>query len=142
MAGQVEALDNCRILKNSTAFAWYDKDVLAVSGPGEFWELKPGRVIIATGNYETPMIFDNNDLSGIFTVGALQRLMHGDHIRPGNRAVVAAQVDEGYAIAKQLMEAGVNVIGIVDPRNKGTALSAADVHGVKEADAPLFSGSS
>lgn len=140
MAEQVEALDNCRILKNSTAFAWYDEDILAVSGPGEFWELKPGRTIIATGCYEHPMIFGNNDLPGIFTAGALQRLMHGDNIRPGNRAVVAAQVDEGYAAAKQLVEAGVNVIAIVDSRNKETALSAANTHDVAGADAPLFSG--
>ena len=140
MVGQLEALDNCTVLKNSIAFAWYDEDVLAVSNPGEYWELKPGRVIIATGSYETPMIFDNNDLPGIFTVGALQKLMHGDHVRPGNRAVVAAQANEGYAIAKQLVEAGVNVIGIVDPRNKETALSAAVAHGVKKASAPLIFG--
>jgi hypothetical protein len=31
---------NCRVLKGATAFAWYDKGLLAVSRPAEFRELK------------------------------------------------------------------------------------------------------
>ncbi len=46
---------------------WYDEGILAVSRPAELWEMRPGRVIVATGSYENPMIFENNDLPGIFT---------------------------------------------------------------------------
>lgn len=140
LAEQVEALENCCILKDSIAFAWYDEDILTVSSPGVFWELKAKRVIVATGSYETPMVFQNNDLPGIFTVGALQRLMHWDFIRPGHRAVVAAHGDEGYIIAKQLMEAGVAVAGIIDSHEKEISQAAMQTCGIDIADVPLFSG--
>jgi NADPH-dependent 2,4-dienoyl-CoA reductase/sulfur reductase-like enzyme len=138
LARQVEQLDNCRVLKNATAFAWYDEGVLAVSRPGEFWELKPGRVIIASGSYETPMVFENNDLPGIFTAGGLQRLMNGYQIRPGLRAVVVTPNDEGYDMARQLSDAGVRVTGIVDTRPEIDVLSAAGTHDLEKTGIPLY----
>jgi sarcosine oxidase subunit alpha len=140
LARNAEQLGNCSVLKNGTAFAWYDEGILAVSRPGEFWELKPERTIVATGSYETPSVFDNNDLPGIFTAGALQRLMHGYHIRPGNRAVVATSVDDGYSVARQLMEADVGVAGIIDPRQNEAVLSAAATYELKETDVTFFAG--
>jgi sarcosine oxidase subunit alpha len=117
LAKEIEQRPGCRVMKEATAFAWYDEDVLAVTRPGEFWEIKPRRVIVATGSYENPMVFENNDLPGIFLAGALQRLMHGDFIRPGEKAVVVTNNSRGHAVAAQLMAAGVDVAGIVDQRS-------------------------
>jgi sarcosine oxidase subunit alpha len=140
LAQEVEGSMNCRVLKNATAFAWYDEGILAVSRPAEFWELKPGRVIVATGSYENPMIFENNDLPGIFTAGALQRLMHGYYIRPGRKAVVATCHKYGYTVASQLMDAGVTVTGIVDDRSDEKVLSFPEARKLKEANIPLYPG--
>ena len=107
---------HCHVLKNTLAFAWYDEGVLAAIRPGEFWEFEPQCTIIATGGYETPAVFENNDLPGIFLAGGIQRLMHGDGILPGKRAVMITNNDEGYIIAKQLHEAGVSVAAVVDSR--------------------------
>ncbi len=140
LALEVERSANCRVLKHATAFAWYDEGILAVSRPAEFWEMRPGRVIIATGSYENPMIFENNDLPGIFTVGGLQRLMHGYYMRPGRKAVVATCNEQGYTIARQLMDAGVTVSGIVDERSEKDALSSCEARTLKEAGIALYAG--
>ena len=107
LAKKMEEMTNGSVLKGATAFAWYDEGILAVSRPYEFWELRPVRVIIATGSYENPMVFENNDLPGIFLSTGLQRLMHRFYIRPGNQAVVAACNNNGYVISQQLIDAGV-----------------------------------
>jgi sarcosine oxidase, subunit alpha len=136
----VEGLTGCRVLKGATAFAWYDDGYLAVSRPGEFWELRPGRTIIATGSYDNPMVFENNDLPGIFLSGGLQRLMHRFFIRPGHRAVVATCNDGGYAIAQQLLDSWVNVAGIVDDRSEKEIFASPEAKRIKAMRIPVFSG--
>jgi sarcosine oxidase subunit alpha len=128
-----EQLDNCRMLTDATVFAWYDEGILAVAREGEFWELRPKKVIVATGSYENPLVFDNNDLPGIFPAGGLQRLMHGDFIRPGERAAVITHNDNGYRLASQLVDAGVAVAAIADPREEEQALASIEAQKAKEA---------
>jgi len=117
-------LTNCRVMTGATAFAWYDEDVLAVVREGELWELKPKRVVVATGSYENPMVFENNDLPGIFLAGGLQRLMHRDFVRPGNKAAVVTDNDRGYRLAHQLLDAGVAVAAVIDQRPEDQVLAS------------------
>ncbi len=121
LATRLEDLESCRILRGATAFGWYDEDILAVMAPGELWELRPQRTIIATGSYETPMTFANNDLPGVFLAEGLQRLMHRDFLRPGRRATVATEDDRGYAVALELLAVGVEVAAVVDRREPDRA---------------------
>lgn len=123
---EIKQRENCRVLNRATAFAWYDEGILAVVREGEFWELKPRRVIVASGSYENPMLFENNDLPGIFLAGGLQRLMHRNFIRPGNRAVVVANNDGGYRLVSQLLDAGVGVAAIIDNRNEEQVAASAE----------------
>lgn len=135
---RVEKLENCRIFKSAAAFAWYDEGILAVSQPGVLWELNPSRVIITTGSYEHPMVFENNDLPGIFSAGAIQRLLHRDHIRPGHQAAVVTSNDNGYTIAGQLLEAGVNLSGVIDNRSREDIFSLHEAQSFLKKDIVLF----
>lgn len=134
----VEQFDNCRVLTGATAFAWYDEGILAVVREGELWVLTPKRMIVATGSYENPMVFENNDLPGIFLAGGLQRLMHRDFVRPGSRAVVAGNNDRGYGLAHQLLDAGVAVAAIIDNRPQAQALASDTARQAKDAAIPIY----
>ena len=46
LAKEIERRHGCRVLKEAAAFAWYDEEILAVSRPGEFWELKQWVVLV------------------------------------------------------------------------------------------------
>jgi sarcosine oxidase subunit alpha len=138
LAEEVEGRGNCRVFTGATAFAWYDEGILAVAREGELWEMRPRRVIVATGSYENPMIFKNNDLPGIFLAGGLQRLMHRDFIRPGNRAVVVTINDTGYVLARQLTDAGVAVAGIVDNRPEEKVFASSEARKAKDADIAVY----
>ena len=130
---KVMQLANCRVVTAATAFAWYDEGILAVVRKGELWELKPRCVVIATGSYENPMVFENNDLPGIFLAGGLQRQMHRDFIRPGNTAVVVTNNDRGYGMAHQLMDAGVAVAAIIDNRPDEKIFSSMEIQKAMDA---------
>jgi len=130
---EIIRLANCRVVTAATAFAWYDEGILAVVREGELWEMKPKRVVVATGSYENPMVFENNDLPGIFLAGGLQRLMHRDFIRPGNTAVVVTNNNRGYGLAHQLMDAGVAVAAIIDNRQDEKAVASIEAQRAKDA---------
>jgi sarcosine oxidase, subunit alpha len=138
LTAEVMQLTNCRVVTAATAFAWYDEDILAVVRDGELWEMKPKRVVVATGSYENPMVFENNDLPGIFLAGGLQRLMHRDLIRPGNTAVVVTDNDRGYRLSHQLMEASVAVAAIIDNRPDAQALASGAARKAKDATIPVY----
>jgi len=140
LAAEIERRSGCRVLKEALAFAWYDEDILAVTRPGEFWELSPRRVIVATGSYETPLVFENNDLPGIFPAGALQRMMHADFMRPGERAVVVAGNSRGYAMVDQLQAAGVAVTGVVDQRNAAHVAACRAAQQTRAAGCAVYAG--
>jgi sarcosine oxidase subunit alpha len=140
LTAAVEQIDNCRVLTGATAFAWYDEDILAVVRQGELWALKPQRIIVAAGSYDNPMVFENNDLPGIFLAGGLQRLMHRDFIRPGTRAVVATDNGRGYDLAQQLVEAGVAVAAVIDSRPQEQALASDAARQAGDAAISIYPG--
>ena len=128
MVNKLTQSERLHIMNNTIAFGWYEEDVLAATRPGEFWEFEPQCTIISTGAYETPLVFENNDLPGIFLAGGIQRLMHRDGVLPGRRAVVVTGTDDGYVIAKQLLQAGVAVAGVADSRNSLTSDTCPEKH--------------
>jgi sarcosine oxidase subunit alpha len=135
---EIMRLATCRVVTAATAFAWYDEDVLAVVREGELWEMRPKHVVVATGSYENPMVFADNDLPGIFLAGGLQRLMHRDFIRPGKTAVVVTNNDRGYRLAHQHMDAGVAVAAIIDHRPEAQALASGAARKAKDAAIPIY----
>ena len=89
-------------------------------------------MIVATGSIEQPTIFRNNDLPGIMLGGAAQRLIRHYGVRPGQKAVVLATTDEGYCVALDLVEAGVSVMLVTDPRSGGeTGTFEAQLHSAR-----------
>ena len=66
--------------------------------------------------------------------------MHRFYMRPGNKAVVATHNDDGYAVAQQLLDAGVAVAGIVDDRSDKEIFSSPDADKLKQAGIPVYPG--
>jgi sarcosine oxidase subunit alpha len=79
--------------------------------------LRAGRVVLATGALEQPLVFRNNDLPGIMHGSAAQRLLRRYGVRPGTRAVILTANDFGYGVALDLAEAQIDVAAIVDLRS-------------------------
>ncbi len=103
--------------------------------------MKPGRVIVATGSYENPMIFENKVVRDIYS-GCLAAsdawLFLCNHRSYGKRFGTCNE--QGYTIARQLIDAGVTISGIIDDRSDKEILSSCEARKLNEANIPLYAG--
>jgi sarcosine oxidase subunit alpha len=116
LAGRVKESPNIEVLSGATVFAHYQDNLLTILHGNELVKLRAKTVVLATGAYEIPIQFENNDLPGIMLASAAQRLIHHYGVKPGNTAVVVTVNDQGYRAALDVLNAGVEVAAVVDSR--------------------------
>jgi len=73
-------------------------------------------VIAATGAYEQPAVFRNNDLPGVMLASAAQRLIYRYAVKPMNRAIALVANKDGYQAVLDLVAHDVTVMAVVDLR--------------------------
>ena len=141
-----ERLTRCahvQVMRRTTAVGYYDSDVVtliesvpagaqqpagardgrsrtsrASTVPRErYWVVRAGLVVLATGAIEQPLIFCNNDRPGIMLAGAAHEYLRRYAVAAGRRVLVATNNDSAYATARDLQQAGVEVIAIADSRH-------------------------
>lgn len=116
----VEAVENhanIHVLKQATCNAWFTDNYLPVIQGKRMYKVRATQCLIASGSFDQPVIFRNNDLPGVMLTSAAQRLMKLYAVKPGKRAVVLTGNDDGYLAALDLHEQGVQVAALVDMRN-------------------------
>jgi sarcosine oxidase subunit alpha len=116
LVAKVTAHDRIRVMTDTMCTGWYSDNWLPLIKDNRLYKLRAGALVVASGCYEQPLIFHNNDLPGIMLGSAAQRLMRLYGVKPGNRAVVATANGDGYGVALDLLDAGVEVACIVDVR--------------------------
>jgi len=112
----VEGHANIRVLKQATCNAWFTDNYLPVIQGKRMYKVRATQCLIASGSFDQPVIFRNNDLPGVMLTSAAQRLMKLYAVKPGQRAVVLTGNDDGYLAALDLHEQGVEVAALVDMR--------------------------
>ena len=125
MAASVAQASNIEVMSNATVFGFYQDNLLGILNEDALVRLRAGKVVLATGSYETPVLFEDNDLPGIMLASAARRLVGLYGVRPGTTAVVATETDRGYSAALELIDAGVEVSAVCDSRPASTESGAA-----------------
>jgi len=140
--GALAAMENVRLLTRTTVTGYFDHnfligvervtDHLGPAAPAHLprqrlWRIRAGQVVLATGAFERPLIFANNDRPGIMLAGAMRAYLNRFAVRPGRRAVVVTNNDSAYPTALELARAGVGIAAVVDlrPDVKGPAAQTA-----------------
>ncbi|RAZ77241.1 2Fe-2S iron-sulfur cluster-binding protein [Mesorhizobium atlanticum] len=121
LSSRLAALPNLKLLTGTVCNGWYEDNWLPLIQGDRLHRTRAREVILATGAIEQPAVFRNNDLPGIMLGGAAQRLIRHYGVRPGQSAVVLAANDDGYRTALDLLDAGLSVVELVDPRPAGEA---------------------
>jgi len=111
---------NIRVMTEAAVIGWYTDNWLAVVRGKRLYKLRAKSLIVATGCWEQPIVFRNNDLPGVMLGSAAQRLINLWGVKPGTRTVVATADDLGYGTALDLLDAGCEVAAIVDLREDPT----------------------
>jgi sarcosine oxidase, subunit alpha len=144
-----------RLLTRTLAFGLYDHNLVCASeslsdtvsagalGPGRLrerlWKIRARHIVAATGAFERPMIFPNNDRPGVMLAGAADKYAQAFGVACGRRVVIAANSDSAYGIAASLRAAGVNVIALIDRRARADIDSAAADGAAGSAGLKVFS---
>ncbi len=102
-------------------------------------KMRARAVIVASGVFEQPAVFHNNDLPGTMLASAAQRLIYRYAVRPMRSAVVLTANEDGYAAALDLQANAIRVEAVVDLRNKPDVDSPAAAR-LSQAGTRIYSG--
>ena len=105
-----------QVWTSATVFGLYEENYLGIQRGKRMIRLRAREVVVATGGWERPLVFENNDLPGVLLGSAAQRLLTLEHCRLDGTAVVVTDGAQGYRVARQLAAAGTKVAAIVDIR--------------------------
>ena len=120
LIANLQALGSVKVMQGCSCFGLYEGNLLGVLQPSphpmvveRLVHVRAQRIVVATGAYETPLLFPNNDLVGVMLSSAVERLIRLHGIVPGSRAVIVADGKRGEEVANDLREAGEAVVATV-----------------------------
>jgi sarcosine oxidase subunit alpha len=136
---ELAALPNVTHLQNATVWGYREHNYLMVTerAPANpsllerTWRVRAGHVITATGAIERGLVFGNNDRPGVMLASAVQTYVNRYGVAPGKRAVIFTNNTSAYAVAADLVAAGVEVRAIVDSRDAVPDEARAMVPGIE-----------
>jgi len=123
----------------SSVIAFFPEGELMVDGPGGVYLVRPQAVVIATGASEKTIAFPGWTLPGIMGAGAAQTLVNVHGVLPGKRVLIAGAGNVGLIVSYQLLQAGADVVGIVEASH---GVSGYEVHldRVRREGVPIYPG--
>ena len=103
----------------------------------ELVTIKAKKIIIATGASENVVRFKGWTKPGVMGAGAAQTMVNVNHVKPGHRVVMLGSGNVGLIVSYQLMQAGCEVVGLVEaaPKVGGYAVHAAKI---RRAGVPIY----
>ena len=116
LVAEVEAEAGITVMTGALCNGWFADNYLPVIRGNRMYKVRAAEVVLATGALEQPAVFRNNDLPGVMLGSAAQRLIRLYGVRPGRQGLVLAGHDNGYGVALDLLDAGVEVAAVVDLR--------------------------
>lgn len=128
LLADLRARGNVTLRRNCMATGLYDhgyllaRESLADHDPDQgiprqrLWRIRAEQVVTATGALERPLSFACNDVPGVMLASAVRDFITDYGVAPGQRIVVVTNNDDAYRTALTALEAGLDVVAIVDAR--------------------------
>lgn len=116
LLAKVNAETRIRILVDTCAVGYYKDHWLPLVSAERMLKMRAKSVVVASGAFEQPAVFRNNDLPGVMLASAAQRLMFRYGVKPMDQAVILAANADAYRVALGLLAQGVGVVAVVDLR--------------------------
>ncbi len=138
LIARLRSISGVEILSRAYCFGLYEGNLLGVlqanphAGAIErLIHLRAKSVVVATGAYEVPFTFENNDLPGVMLSTAVQRLIHLHGVQPGHQAVIVGNPAHADEVAGDLREAGVELVTVLEPHQVISATGSSHVTGIQ-----------
>ncbi len=145
---ELRALPNVTHLQNATAWGYREHNLVmvtqnrtgAVGLLARSWRIRAGRVVQATGAIERALVFPGNDRPGVMLASAVQAYVNRYAVAPGRRIAVFTNNDSAYAVASDLLAAGVEIAAVIDSRKAICADARAQVRNCRVLTGSVVTG--
>ena len=114
---QIEKLETVDIWLNTTAVGIFsDKIVGVVKGirSGRYIQIKPQKLLIATGAREKMLSFPGNTLPGVYGAGAFQTLVNRDLVKSSDKVLIVGGGNVGLIAGYHAIQAGIEVAALIE----------------------------
>ena len=140
---ELASLPEVTVLTRTAAVGYFDHNAItlierfAAPEPGSprqrLWMVRAGKVVLATGALERPIVFPGNDRPGVMLASAVKQYLIRWAVLAGERAIIFTNNDSAYATAHSLLDAGGRVVAVIDSRSAPPAalVSALGSRGVE-----------
>jgi sarcosine oxidase subunit alpha len=118
------ATDGYEVVRG-TALGLYEGGLVPVASGAMLYRFRAGRIVLAAGSVEQPLVFPGNDLAGVILPTAVTRLVDEWALSPGERAVVVTADDRGLQAAEAARRAGTEIVRLTDLRETPVSALAA-----------------
>lgn len=132
------------IWQDCLAMGYYEGNVVAVDrrledGTHKLFEIQAKTIVIATGASENSVRFPGWTLPGVMGAGAAQTMINYNRVLPGKKVLMIGSGNVGLIVSYQLMQAGAEIVGIVEalPKINGYAVHAAKL---AREGVPIYTG--
>ncbi len=105
-----------RFYAHTTAAGYYADFWIPLVNPEYMTKMRAKSVIVASGAYEQPAVFRNNDLPGVMLASAGQRLLYRYAVKPAERVVILTANSDGYRAAIDCAKHDITVAAVLDWR--------------------------
>ncbi len=116
---KVNVCKNIHLQTSTLASGYYADHWVCLTNKERMTKLRARAVIVASGCYEQPAVFHNNDLPGVMLASAALRLINHYSVKPFRNVVILAANADGYRCALDFHEVGVRVVSLIDLRREG-----------------------
>ena len=127
---RLSEMEEVKLMTRSSVFGYYDHNFLTIAQtftPEEaashphhpnkrIWRVRAKEVVIASGSFERPLIFPNNDVPGVMLASAVSSYVNRYAVLPGRKVVLFTNNDNAYRTALDLAEAGAEIKAVIDLR--------------------------
>lgn len=97
------------VISNAEVWGAFDGPVVLASTPERVYTVRPGKLIVATGAYERPLMIPGWTLPGVMTAGAAQTLWRSYRVPAGKRVAIFGNGPLNAQVALELAEGGAEI---------------------------------
>ncbi|MEJ0093235.1 MAG: sarcosine oxidase subunit alpha family protein [Methylocella sp.] len=133
VAAELAALPNVRVFTRTTVVASFDGGTYAAlervadhlpepppfAPRQRFWRIVARRAILAAGAIERPLVFPNNDRPGIMLASAVRSYLNRFGVAVAREIGIYTATDDGWRTARDLVDAGLPPVVVIDARATG-----------------------
>jgi sarcosine oxidase subunit alpha len=114
---EIKKLKSVDIWLNTTAVGVFsDKIVGVVKGiqSSRYLQIKPKKLLIATGAREKMLSFPGNTLPGVYGAGAFQTLVNRDLVKSAEKVLIVGGGNVGLIAGYHAIQAGIEVVALIE----------------------------